>query len=673
VHRAGDRVEVLGLLSGTRPPANPGEFDLARFYRRTGIGASLWSNGWAGVKVVTPGADGLRRGLGAIRRFAMAGFAHVPDARMRSVLEAIVLGRRDRLEESAGNGKVAEEELEQAFIKTGTAHFLAVSGLHVGMMAAFVAFVLRMLCVPRRWAAIVVIAFVIFYASLADFRPSVVRAGVITGVFCLGWLLGRRGDPLNSLAAGVILILFVAPHDLFLAGFQLSFLIACGLVFVAPRIEGFLFWRGMQAIALSDAPFVPSRWYRVKRRLRQLVSYQIAAPLISYAYVAYKFHFVTLLGPVITVLSFFLIYAILILGFGMIATGWWLGAAAQVMGYAAEGCCGALLWLLQKASHVPYMFSYTRGFAWPWLVAAYGVIALWVFRERLRISRRRMALIALAISVALVWFGLGPMKRDRLRVTLISVGSANMNLIQFPNGRNILYDAGASYSSSRATAYSIAPALWSLGVDRIDAVFISHPHFDHFKEILQVAARFPIGRVYVPRAFMRSDKRADNIVVEDVIASGIPVEYIAPGQTLAGLGDVRLDVLWPTAEVDEEWTVNDSSLVVRVSSGDMSVLLTGDLEGVGIDALLRRGVPECDVVLWPHHGGESASVHRLFERTRCKAVVVSASRAFTARYQDESSGVPYRLYHTGRDGAVTVELGQGEVEVRTFHPGAAGG
>ncbi|MDK1032320.1 MAG: MBL fold metallo-hydrolase, partial [Planctomycetia bacterium] len=223
-----------------------------------------------------------------------------------------------------------------------------------------------------------------------------------------------------------------------------------------------------------------------------------------------------------------------------------------------------------------------------------------------------------------------------------------------------------SYSATRATAYSIAPALWALGVDRIDAVLLSHPHFDHFKEILQIAERFPIGRVYVPRSFMRDNRTGDNRVVEDLFAAGIPVSYIAPGDALQGLGDVEMEVLWPSADVDEEWTLNDGSLVVRFAFGGHSVLLTGDIEAAGIDALLRRGMPRCDVVLWPHHGAESDSVHELFRQTGCNTVVISAPRIFIRKEQRTGQSAEWRLFHTGFDGSVTVDFRRRGVEVRTF-------
>ncbi|MDK1032605.1 MAG: ComEC/Rec2 family competence protein, partial [Planctomycetia bacterium] len=427
---AGDRVVVLGLLSGTRPPANPGEFDLARFYRRTGVGAVLWSPNWDAVRIVQRSADGFRHTLGRIRRFALRGLELAPDARSRAVLEAIVLGRRDRLEDAAaiGGGAMPEEQLELAFIKTGTAHFLAVSGLHVGMMAAFLAFVLRRLFVPRRVAAIVVIVFVMFYACLAQFRPSAVRAGIVISVMCLGWILGRRSDMLNSVAAAAILILLVSPVDLFMTGFQFSFLIMVGILFVGPELEKFFFRRSMEIEALLDEPYVSSPWYPWKRRIRFTLTSCTAAALLAIPLASYTFHVVVLWGPVISLFVLPLFYLILILAFGMILTGWWLPAVATLFGYVAQGFCAGLLWLLTQVSNIPYTFSYISGFSWPWLLGAYGVIVLWIWRERLKLSRRRLVLVALAFSAAFVWFGLPETKRDGMRVTFLAVGSANINV-----------------------------------------------------------------------------------------------------------------------------------------------------------------------------------------------------------------------------------------------------
>jgi len=210
----------------------------------------------------------------------------------------------------------------------------------------------------------------------------------------------------------------------------------------------------------------------------------------------------------------------------------------------------------------------------------YGLLAAWVWRERLGIGRRRLALAVLAAAAGFLWTG-GHRAPAGVRATFLAVGSGNTNLVELPNGRNLLYDAGSSLSYTRAGEGTIAPVLWWRGV--VDAAFISHAHFDHFKDVLPLVERFGIRRVFVPPTFLRRRLSADDTVVEKLLARGVRVTYFGAGDALAGTGRARVRGVWPRGAASQTDDINDGSLVLAVEDGGRRLLLTRAARHRGVD------------------------------------------------------------------------------------------
>jgi competence protein ComEC len=259
-----------------------------------------------------------------------------------------------------------------------------------------------------------------------------------------------------------------------------------------------------------------------------------------------------------------------------------------------------------------------------------------------------------------------------VRATFLAVGGGNTTLLELPDGRNILYDTGSTLSFPRAAEMAVAPALWSRGIGRVDAVVLSHAHFDHFKDILPLVERFGIRRVFVPPTFMRKRLRGDDALIEALIARGVEVEFFGAGDCLAGTGATEISGLWPRGPGSMVKSVNAGSLVLAVNDRGRRLLLTGDLGPPAIEAFLAAepGV-RADAMLWPHHGHDPAAVERLAAAAGAKVLVVSSGRMVMPAAPPawlKERGVA--CYHTGADGAVTVDLRPAGLRVATFCGGA---
>jgi len=661
----GDRVEVVGFLAPFHEPANPGGFDYGRYMRRQGIRALVTTKQAEAIRVVKPAADRVRWVLGAIRTSAVKRLEHLPSAEGRAVVSAIMLGRKDLLDDYIpGTEGVTEED----FIKSGAAHFLAVSGLHVGMVGGMVLLLLRAAGAGRKATALLVAVVVLQYALMTELRPSVVRAAVFVWILCLGWAAGRQRLFWNSLAAAAIIVLAWRPGDLFSFGFILSFGILSGLMFLCRRIEAAVLRRDAEAEALSEPSAGLTRFWR--RLVRPTISISIAAAAISLPLVASRFHMVAWLSPLTSVLLTLPVMALLGSGMVLVLVGSVSAPLAALVAYVPA----AFAWLIGRivgaVAHVPGGHFYLAEFSWPWLVMVYGLLAAWIWRERLGIPRRRLAIAALAATAVFLWTT-GHRAPAQTRATFLAVGSGNTNLVELPNGRNFLYDAGSALSYMRAGEGTTAPALWSRRIGRVDAVFISHPHFDHFKDILPIVKRFGVRRVFVPPTFMRKRLTVDDAVVEGLRALGVRVEFFGAGDRLAGTGDTAVRAIWPRGSASQTREINDGSLVLDIEEGGRRLLLTGDIEATGIDALLASEPNlKADAMLWPHHGSDPDAAGRLARAAGAKVLVVSCG---LVRAQEKDppwvAEQDIECRRTGRDGAVTVMLDADGPTVETFAGG----
>src|SRR5262245_44645266 len=225
----GGAVELEGVLLLPRGPVAKGVFDYRKFLERQGIYYQLQvstTNDWrrppGGAAASPPLADR----FSAWAKTALARGLPVEDEPLR-LLWAMTLGWKTAL-----NGEVSEP-----FMRSGTMHIFAISGLHIALLAGILVSVLRVLRVPRAACGLIVIPLIWFYTGVTGWQASAIRSTVMMTVIIAGWSLKRPADLLNSLATAAFLILVWDPRQLFQASFQLSFFVVLSLALFVPVLE----------------------------------------------------------------------------------------------------------------------------------------------------------------------------------------------------------------------------------------------------------------------------------------------------------------------------------------------------------------------------------------------------------------------------------------------------
>jgi len=253
--------------------------------------------------------------------------------------------------------------------------------------------------------------------------------------------------------------------------------------------------------------------------------------------------------------------------------------------------------------------------------------------------------------------------------TFIDVGHGTSVLVQFPDGKNLLYDCG-SFSSSRYGQQNVSGVLWTENIVHIDALVLSHADVDHFNATPGICERFSIGTVYVSPQMLKSDSESVAVVKQAIEDQGVPIKEITAGfRAYHDDGSIAIEVLSPP---DDQPGSNDNadSLVLRVSGAGRSVLLPGDLEDERMNDLLGSSPIHCDLLMLAHHGSPNSRPEELIEWCQPEVVVASCGRG---RFKPEVATVlgtlPCRLFRTDQDGAVRVALSANGLEVQTYPAG----
>ena len=648
----GDAVVVTGWLYRPRGPRNPGETDWARWNRLQGIHAALSTDSADLVRRIDSGGSRAGRLVAALRSGAQSllfePFAHVESDESIRLLDAMVLGHR-----SAAGRKVNE-----AFLRTGSLHFLAVSGFHVGVLGALTWFIVRRLL--RRgpgaasWATIVALT---AYATLAEHNAPILRATVMGVSACLAVLSARPFCVVNWLALSAICLLSVNPLQLYRPGFQLSFVQVLLLLTLVPGtyvgvsstlIQGWRYWltgEDQTGLPPADADGIMALVWRILWRLTLGLGLVCACGwLFSLPLVLYHFGRFAPWGALLSIVISPLVVITVVLGFLAVALSW-LPILGGVIGAALRMATDVLLAAVNGLSQIPGTLVETSAPPAAHVLATYTVVALFLVRRRARQTgseapARRGAFgtrsAVLVVSTAfigflwLTWLVLPPTGTGKgYRLEVLSVGSGSAALLVAPDRRAALLDVGTigNFNAGETVGW----ALRELGVRRLEFAVVSHANFDHFSGLPTLLRKFTVENLVVNPYFEQATRAGSaRMLLERLPAAAPPTVARRAGDRLQ-LGAATIDVLWPPAGLDAGWKANDRSLVLRITIADRRILVPGDIERDAIRALLAEHQAgridlRADVLIAPHHGSVISETAAFYATVDPQTVVVSTGR-----------------------------------------------
>ncbi len=577
-----------------------------------------------------------------------------------AIAAAILIGDR------AGLAFDVQERLRAA----GTYHVVAISGGNVAILAALCFAALGLVLRSFRAVAIVTIALIVMYGAIVGDEPSVRRAITAASIYLALSVIGVSARAVNVVAVTALLITAVDPLIVIDAGAWLSFGATLGILLGAAQ---FTAWATSSSAGVGPAEhhsFVRRCWLAALG----LLSATIAAELALLPIVAALFSRVGLLG---LLLNFVAIPAMTIVQLAGMATtafaGWWESPAALFGRLAAA----AASWLIDSSRAVdvaPWLVWRVPPVSIAWSAAFYsGLAGALAFRRRAWPRRLAIAATVLSAAVIVTAPGLqmaGP-SSGRLRVTLLDVGQGDSIAVQFPDGQSLLIDAGGLPGSPLDLGERVVtPALWALGIRRLDWLAVTHGDLDHAGGLASVE------RDFRPRELWEGVPVPPNRALQ-LLRAQVHEHRGAWRQILAGhrleLGSVVLDALHPPVPDWERRRVrNDDSLVFRIRFGIVEILLTGDA-GREFEDLFVDPEPRARLRLLKvgHHGSRTSSSATFLDAFAPHMALISVGRGNT--FGHPTRDVLSRLeqldaivFRTDRDGAIRIETDGALVEARSM-------
>lgn len=659
--RPGDSLRLSGQAFGVEAPTNPGQRDFRPRAHERDLAGRLLVPSIGLVERVDQGDWRARRIelQGALRDRASAWLdsLNASDG-ARALLAAAVFGQTE--------GEYSR--VRRSFARTGLAHLLAISGIHLVLLAWFTLLAARALLPGRRSEAMVVAIAVLVYMAIVPANPPVVRAGVMTLGFLAAEAFGRRYDPINVLAWTACLIVLLRPTDLTSVGFHLSFLAVGGLIAFTPTVSEMLSRRG--ALAIDEAP----RGVRAaRRRARTALAASLSAWAITAPLVAYHVGLFTPLAPLAALLVAPVFSALL--GAGYLTT--LVSAVSPTLARPLVALTGEMaevfLAVVRLLERLPGSAMNTPPVAWWWAVLATVAVAM-LLRRGVRTPGALAALFVIVGVVVVDGARSGRLdERVALRIDTLDVGDGACHLVR-SGGDAVLWDCGSTWVGIGER--DIPDALRALGAWRVRTLIISHPNLDHYSGALDAAARLGVREVLTTDAFLEEAARDPlgpvAFTVDRLRDAGVDVRAIGAGHVI-DLGNARVEFLWPPDTFASE-RANDESLVARVdattAAGVRTLLLTGDIEPAGIDAMLASTGPlRAHIVEAPHHGSARPGAIGFVASLHPDVVIQSTGpqRLDDERWDAVKAGT--RWWTTAADGAVYAEvLRTGEVRSGRLTP-----
>ncbi len=675
----GEKIRFPARLSTFRSFRNPGHYDYEKAMTLKGFTCAAAVSDGRRMVPMGPGALPFWRGWVERLQAPVRGlFERCLDHRDAALFRALILGERQGIDPS----------LREIFNRSGLGHLLAVSGLHIGLVAWAGFFLFKfglsrsyrllLLTDVRKWCAFFTLFPVIGYTVLAGGQVSAQRAMIMVLAYLMSLILGKEKEIWSTLALAGLVILFLDPESIFTPSFQLSFLAVIGILWLTPAV---LSKMGHGKLVLSEKK-VPFR--SVLSYFMGLAAVSMSALYFLLPITAFYFHRIPLVSipanlTTIPILGLWVLplglLSVLALPLSLDMAVFFLHAGTvglnimmDIIGFWSN-LSWASIWTV-----TPNLFEITL---------FYAVTFFAFFAGRWRWAKFGLVIVLLFILLdAAFWVQRVKFNRD-LEVVFLDVGKGNAAFVSFPNGKKMMIDGGGfSNDHFDVGKMVLAPYLWRRKVSTIDYLVLSHPQSDHMNGL-----RF-IAEAFHPKEFWSNGDRVKTQSYKDLMGilkkRGVSKKNPLHLQEMIWVNGVQIEVLYPEPgeganghlSGPTSWDgkrLNNRSMVLRISFCGVSILFPGDLEESGEKSLLARAGArvKSDILLSPHHGSRTSSSEAFLEMVAPRLCVISSGEDRFGRFPHPE--VLARLDRMGCKsicisgfGAVTVKVGSDGVDVYSF-------
>jgi len=575
----GQKISADGIYRSVKEKRNPYQFDYASFLNSRGI------LGQFEIQNIT--ATDPPNGFASLKNKFHRAVESIFSQKHIGVAKALILGDKSDI----------DPDTRLAFNRSGLAHLMAVSGLHVGFLIAPFWFLIPFFWtrqIARHISIFLLAVTLLGYCWLTGFSPSVVRASLMVFIFSYAKLYEQIRTPMNIVGFAAICLLVYRPNYIFDVGFQLSFGAVSLIITVFPFFQRLM---GKQSF-----------WKKILNSilLGIVVQLGLAPLLISY------FGELSIISPLTNLIA--MIPASIMVLAGLLGTISVVifPSIAPILSYPLNFIALSLEWLAKYFSTTEFSYAVfsapspfvlimwffflgtlaiwqNREFRWKWVVLTLGTFAFFSFTQLIELVQKK------------------PVK-----VIVFDIGQGDANFIQTPDGKTMLIDTGVWSPNYNSGTRTIVPELNSMGINHINALVLTHPHADHIGGTLPILENFKVDTLFTDSSSVPKKSKIYEAILALAKEKNIPIRSLFTGNKIDLGKAVNVRVVWPLKNYFSS-NLNEMSTVIRMDYKKNSFLFTGDTEDDGEEWMSEHlnEVIDTDFLKVGHHGSRSSS-HKLF-------------------------------------------------------------
>lgn len=575
----GDTISAVVRLYDLNDPVNPGDFNYQRYLQRQGI----FLHGEI-TEILTLKSSGNELNWHSIRKRVHERIDHLFDEYTAPLAKAVLTGYKQ---------EIVQHE-QQLFTRAGLSHIMAVSGMHIGFLLVpflgITPWLLQYRC--GKWIVVILITGVLLsYAGLSGFSPSASRASLMAWLIIVGRVKNWMSNSLNMTGASAVLLLLIDPVQLFDIGFQLSYGAVLTIILVLPTLQD----------------CIPEN-LRLTIRGRLLLVFLVSVTVQGSLYPVIAWHFgeFSLLGPFANLLVFPALSATVPFSLFLILI---TEISPELVLFMNRLNIYAITWILLVAD---LFGSWSRS----WIQVEAGsiwIFSLWVilvgFAATLRVPdmRSSYAIVLLLIMVLMAGRNLVErLKPAEMTLVMLDVGQGDALYIETPNRKHLLIDAGRWNPAGNSGENVLIPYLESNGIEKLHAVFLTHPHADHIGGIAALIEHLEIEAIY----FSGYDYDSDLFQTYQQKAANrkIPLKAVKKGDLPEIDPSIRLFIVGPDGN-EHNPNPNDHSVVMKLVYNQTHFLFAGDAQKNQENRMVRKygNFLRSEFLKMGHHGSRTSS------------------------------------------------------------------
>jgi len=586
--KIGEAVIIKGKISKLQNSRHFGDYDELKYLKTRGIDYKMFADSIKNGKI----KYSFNFYIKAIRDKLANIYDSVLPEKEAGILKAIILGNKSGL----------DDYVKQLYQNAGIYHIIAISGLHISIIAAILMYITSFL--NKSDSSILIIIALWIYCFLTGCNVSTIRAAIMTSIVLFGYVIGKEADFINSIAFSCLVLLLYQPLYLFDISFQYSFAAVTGIALIYPQIN--------KIINL--------------KLMKELFACSIAVALSTKAISAFYFY-------KINTTDIFVNMLILPSVFLLVISGIFCGLSGLISINLAK-LFGIFICLILKVYE--YICLFFSSFSFSNVITGkiniififiyYIVLILFVYiistennKKFLYLKKLFLILLSLFLTISLIYKCIF----KSIEIQMLDVGQGDCIVVK-EDKNCIVIDGGGSYNTDFRNDTSmnvLLPNMRYNGIKNINAVFVTHTDEDHIKGIIEIIGQINIGKIFLPCKDFDDD--CYKMLVFKSNKYGVPIYKIKNGDEIKIGKDIAIDCISPYCDMNMD--NNNSSIVIKLKYKNISALFTGDIEKEAEKYIIEKNNDiKADILKLSHHGSKTSTTDEFIDNVNPKFCIVSA-------------------------------------------------